>query len=139
MKLFLYPINLLSLGTLIFFLGACAQAQGVSPLNQDQYSYQVTAADHWQIKAARITPTNEGAGFTAKVFHRHKRALYSAADLQLRIVDVSGKLIGTVNAKPEQVFDAEKAWRKTGVHYSATLDFVPPPGSQIQLLIASKK
>ncbi|HEY8940665.1 MAG TPA: hypothetical protein VIM59_10760, partial [Cellvibrio sp.] len=88
--------------------------------------------------AARLTAATNEAHFVAKIFQRHKRAIYPTADLQLQIIDASGKLLGTVKAKPEQIFDAEKAWRKTGVDYRATLDFVPPPGSKIQLLIAQE-
>lgn len=138
MNIFNYSKQVLSLGMLFFLLGACTQVQSAGQEKRDQYSYQLDANSDWKITAARMTSANNKAYFTAKIFHRHKRAIYPAADLQLHIIDVSGKLLGTATAKPERIFDGEKAWRKTGVDYQATLDFVPPPGSQIQLLIAQE-
>lgn len=136
MNIFNYSKHVLSLGMLVFLLGACTKVQSAGPQQRDQYSYQLDANSDWKITAARMTSANNEAYFTAKIFHRHKRAIYPTADLQLHIIDASGKLLGTATAKPERIFDAEKAWRKIGVDYRATLDFVPPPGSQIQLLIA---
>ncbi len=134
MNIFNRTHYLLSL-VLFFLLGACAQVQSAGQPNRDQYSYQLDTNRDWKIKAARIISADDGAHFTAKIFQRHKRAIYPVADLQLRIIDTSGTLLSTVTAQPEQIFDAEKAWRKTGVDYQARLDFVPPPGSQIQVLI----
>ncbi len=135
MNIFNHTKPLLSLGMLVFLLGACTQVQSAGQEKRDQYSYQLDTNSDWKITAARITSANNEAYFTAKIFHRHKRAIYPVADLQLHIIDASGKLLSTVKAKPEHIFDAEKAWRKTGVDYKATLDLAPPPGSQIQLLI----
>ena len=127
--------NLLSLGILVFLLGACTQVQSAGQAQGDQYSYQIDASRDWQIKAARMASVSNQAHFTAKIFHRHKRAIYPVANLQLRIIDASGQLLSTVTATPESIFDAEKAWRKTGVDYRAIVDFVPPAGSQIQVQI----
>lgn len=138
MNLFNYSKHALSLGILVFLLGACTQVQSAGQQDRDQYSYQLDNNSDWKIAAARLTAATNEAHFVAKIFQRHKRAIYPTADLQLQIIDASGKLLGTVKAKPEQIFDAEKAWRKTGVDYRATLDFVPPPGSKIQLLIAQE-
>lgn len=135
MNIFNYSKHVLSLGMLVFLLGACTQVQSGGQEKRDQYSYQLDTNSDWKITAVRITSANNEAYFTAKIFHRHKRAIYPTADLQLHIIDASGNLLGIVKAKPEQIFNAEKAWRKTGVNYKATLEFVPPPGSQIQLLV----
>lgn len=139
MKISAHPNRLLSLGMLVFLLGACTQVQSAGPVNQEQYSYELPTSGDWQVKAARITSTDKGAHFTAQVFHRQKRAFYPTADLYLHIVDASGKLLGIAKATPEQIFNADKAWRKTGVSYQARVDFVPPPGSRIQLLIDREK
>lgn len=135
MKIFNHSYHVLSLGILAFLLGACAPVQSTNQPGRNQYSYQLDAHSNWKISAARIMSSNNETHFTARVLHRHKRAIYPTADMQLRIIDTSGKLLGTAHAKPEQIFNAEKAWRKTGVNYKATLDFVPPPGSQIQLQV----
>lgn len=139
MKVFNRSTYLLSLGMLVALLSACTQVQSTGQPNRDQYSYQLHIDRAWKVKAVRVTPANNEAYFKAKIFQRHKRAIYPAADLQVRIIDTSGKFLGAVTAKPEQIFDAEKAWRKTGVDYRATLDFVPPPGSKIQLLLAQQE
>lgn len=128
-------------------LSVCAQAasnnhqtaqQTTRPTTQQhtqQYAYQFNAKSDWKVTAAHITPRNNTAKFSAKIFHRHKRAVYPRAHVQVRIVDTSGKLLGAATAKPEQIFDAEKAWRKTGVNYKATLDFVPPKGSRVEVMV----
>lgn len=133
MNIFNYSKHILSLGMLVFLFGACTQVQSAGQPDRAQYSYQLDANSVWQINAAHMAQVNNQAHFTAKVFQRHKRAIYPVATLQVRVVDASGKLLGTVTAKPEQIFNAEKAWRKTGVDYTATLDFVPPSGSEIQV------
>lgn len=131
--------QLIRLSVLTFLLsalpGANAQAAASEQAHNSPYSYQLNGDSHWKVAAARLTPNNQGAQFAAKIFHRHKRAIYPTADVQLRILDASGKLLGTAAAAPEQIFNAEKAWRKTGVNYTATLDFVPPAGSQVELII----
>lgn len=132
-------IQLVRISLLTFLLSALpsanAQAAASEQHNNSSYAYQLNGDSHWKVTAARLTPNNQGAQFAAKIFHRHKRAIYPTADVQLRILDASGKLLGTATAAPEQIFDAEKAWRKTGVNYTATLDFVPPAGSHIELII----
>lgn len=112
---------------------ANAQAVASDQHTGSPYVYQLDADSHWKVAGARITPNNDGAQFAAKLFHRHKRATYPTADVQVRILDSTGKLLGSARATPDQIFNAEKAWRKTGVSYRAQLDFVPPPGSRVEL------
>ncbi len=131
--------QLIRLSVLTFLLSALPSANAQAATNHQQndslYVYQMDTESDWKVIAARMIPHNDSAKFSAKIFHRHKRAVYPAADVQLRIVDATGKLLGTARATPEQIFNAEKAWRKTGVNYTATLDFVPPTGSRVEVVV----
>lgn len=135
--------QLIRLSVLTFLLSALPSANAQAATNHQQnnspYVYQMDAESDWKVIAARVIHHNDSAKFSAKIFHRHKRAVYPAADVQLRIVDATGKLLGTARATPEQIFNAEKAWRKTGVNYTATLDFVPPAGSQVEVLVSPSR
>ncbi len=131
------PLIRISVLTLLLCALPSAHAQAATnhQQNNSPYVYQMDAESDWKVIAARVIPHNDSAKFSAKIFHRHKRAVYPSANVELRILDATGELLGTARATPEQIFNAEKAWRKTGVNYTATLDFVPPAGSRIELII----
>ncbi len=132
------PLIRISMLTLLLCALPSAHAQAATnhQQNNSAYVYQMDAESDWKVIAARVIPHNDSAKFTAKIFHRHKRAIYPSAAVQLRIVDANGELLGTARATPETIFDAEKAWRKTGVNYTATLDFVPPAGSRVEVVVS---
>lgn len=132
-------IQFIRISLLALLLSALPSANAQAALGDQHdnapYTYQLDADSHWKVAAARLIPNGDGAQFTVKVFHRHKRAVYPTADVQLRILNTNGNLLGTATATPEQIFNAEKAWRKTGVNYRAQLDFLPPPGSRVRLVL----